>query len=64
MMRFVSRDLSPLLSPDFYNQAIRKNAMMKVFAAAVTSVSTKNTRVRIIFLVDIPKNDSNENIGF
>ena len=32
--------LSPLLSPDFYNQAVRKNAMMKVFAAAVTTVTT------------------------
>ena len=52
MMLFVARDLSPLLSPDFYNQAVRKNAMMKVFADAVTSVTT-NFYKDVVFLFSL-----------
>ena len=65
MMRFVVSDLSPVLSPDYCKWAVQKNTMMKVFAAAVTTVSTNyNKGMDFLFSLKVHKSDSDENTGF
>lgn len=59
MMRFVVSDLSPVLSPNYCKWAVQKNTMMKVFGAAVTTVSTNyNKSMDFLFSLRFHKSDS------